>query len=84
MACNPKWERKPNKRRRRWFWRHPDKWTDYPFVSLGDVPNKLAPIRKVFRIDSSYHDKWVAVTDESGGTAEAKKGYLYATKRRFK
>ena len=90
MAHNPKWERnarvcwgkrsKAQKRRDRWFWRHPDKWTDYPIRELGDTPNQIAPIRKVDWVGPG--EKWVMIRVH-GVEAETKRGYLYGTPRRL-
>lgn len=90
MATNPKWERNrrygraantPAQRRyNRWFWRHPDKWTDYPILLLGDDPYKKVPIRKVEKIEGD-HEKWVFITVD-GATTETKRGYIYGSPRR--
>ena len=90
MARNPKWERNrrygresntPAQRRaNRWFWRHPDKWTDYPILPLGDEPYKQAPIRKVQKVEGN-HEKWVDITVD-GATTETKRAYIYGSPRR--
>lgn len=95
MARNPKWERKGTKRqwfparptkaftrRKKWFWRHPDKWTDYPILALGDEPYQKVPIRKVtYRHQGS--DKWIELECQ-GVVFETKRGYVYGSPRRMK
>lgn len=90
MATNPKWERNrrsgddcktPAQRRaNRWFWRHPDKWTDYPILPLGDEPYKKAPIRRVEKIEGDDY-KWVFITVD-GARTETKRCYIYGSPRR--
>jgi len=50
-------------------------YTDYPFIELGDKPNKEAPIRKVMPL--SYDgNKYVKVLVD-GVRSEIKAGYIY-------
>jgi hypothetical protein len=56
-------------------------YTDYPFVELGDEPNKIAPIRKVLPI-SYDNDKYVNVLVE-GIYSEIKAGYIYTKYGRY-
>ena len=54
-------------------------WTDYPFVALGDVPSRRAPIRKVLVI---YYDgnKYVGLRVKGiDSIVEIKSGYVYRT-----
>ena len=53
-------------------------FTDYPFIELGDLAGKKAPIRKVLPI-SFDGNKYVKVLVE-GTYSEVKAGYIY-TKR---
>lgn len=50
-------------------------WTDYPFVELGDEPNKIAPIRQVL-VTSYDGDKYATVIVEEVESS-LKCGYLY-------
>lgn len=53
-------------------------WTDYPFVQLGDVPGRPAPIRCV--VVTGYDgDKYATVNLPDGQTTEIKAAYLHAT-----
>lgn len=55
-------------------------WTDYPFVELGDEPNKEAPIREA-KLISYDGDKYVdCVVD--GVEVSFKAGYLYMERGR--
>jgi hypothetical protein len=56
-------------------------WTDYPFVSLGDVSGELAPVRKV-RVVSWDGDKYCKIVVE-GKEEEVKAGYLYSARGRI-
>lgn len=56
-------------------------YTDYPFISLGDVGGQTAPIREVTVIcfdGERYCRVWV-----EGIVDEVKAGYLYTTRCRF-
>ena len=55
-------------------------YTDYPFVELGDKPNKKAPVRKVLPIDYDG-DKYCTVFVE-GIYGNIKAGYIYTTRGR--
>lgn len=58
-------------------------WTDYPFVELGDIPYKPAPIRhvNVLRYDGN---KYVTVSFENcGDVLSMKRGYLYRKRGRL-
>lgn len=59
------------------------KYTDYPFVEMGDVPNTEAPIRLVEVFDYPFNDKYAYVLLPNRKIAIVKKGYLYNRKRRF-
>lgn len=50
-------------------------YTDYPFIELGDISGKEAPIRRVLPI-SFDNDKYVKVLVE-GVYSEVKYGYIY-------
>lgn len=56
-------------------------WTDYPFTQLGDIPNTVAPIRKV-EVLSYDGDKRAKIIVE-GIKTEIKAGYLYGQPGRF-
>ena len=56
-------------------------YTDYPFVELGDEPNKEAPIREVSLIGFDG-DKYVDVLVE-GKVSSTKWGYIYMEPKRF-
>lgn len=51
-------------------------WTDYPFVSLGDIAGEEAPVRecKVVAYDKNKYCKVIV----DGKFEEVKSGYLYA------
>ena len=55
-------------------------WTDYPITELGDIPNKIAPIRKC-EIISWDEDKYcVVIVDDI--RLSIKRGYLYSKEGR--
>jgi hypothetical protein len=56
-------------------------WTDFPFVSLGDIPRASAPIRKV-KI-RTYDGSLYCEIEVNGQTEWIKSGYLYTTKGRI-
>lgn len=52
-------------------------WTDYPFVELGDIPFKPAPIRHVLVL-SYDQDKYAKIYVQGYDlVTEVKWGYLY-------
>lgn len=51
-------------------------WTDYPFVELGDLPGKQAPIRQVLVVGFDLN-KYAVVLLEDGSYSTVKAGYLY-------
>lgn len=54
-----------------------DVYTDYPFLDLGDIPNKEAPIRKM-KLIAYDGDKYVKLLhEETGKILEVKSGYVY-------
>lgn len=58
-------------------------WTDYPFVELGDIPHKPAPIRHV-NVLSYDGNKYVKVSfEDNGSVLEVKRGYLYSQRGRY-
>lgn len=56
-------------------------FTDYPIIELGDVPNKLAPVRKC-KVLSYDGDKYCEIL-VSGIKTSIKSGYLYSESGRF-
>jgi hypothetical protein len=56
-------------------------WTDYPFVSLGDIPYEEAPIRKV-RINAFDGSLYCEIEVEKK-TEWIKSGYLYTEEGRL-
>ena len=56
-------------------------YTDYPFVELGDIPNQLAPIRRVEFI--CYDNNKYADIIVENRMLSVKLGYLYPEARRF-
>ena len=58
-------------------------WTDYPFVELGDIPHKPAPIRHVLVL-SYDQDKCAKIYVEGYDlVTEVKCGYLYRKPGRY-
>lgn len=59
-------------------------WTDYPFVELGDIAGKPAPIRKikVLSYDGDKRCKILLVTENV--ESEIKAGYVYNKPLRYK
>jgi hypothetical protein len=57
-------------------------WTDYPFVELGDEPNKPALIRHV-NIVSYDGDKYCQVLLKGHDLLDVKIGYLYSQFGRY-
>ena len=53
-------------------------YTDYPFIALGDKPNKIAPIREL-KLLSYDGDKYCKI-EIGGKTFEIKAGYIYKKK----
>lgn len=56
-------------------------WTDYPIEALGDIPNKIAPVREV-TVLSYDGDKYCKVLVE-GAHEEIKRGYIYKERGRL-
>lgn len=51
-------------------------WTDYPFVRLGDLENKKAPIREI-EVVSYDGDKYCDIV-VNGIKTSIKAGYIYS------
>jgi len=56
-------------------------YTDYPFTELGDTPEKLAPIRKIFPLNYDG-DKYCDVIVD-GIKSNIKAGYIYTKRGRY-
>lgn len=56
-------------------------WTDFPFVSLGDIPFARAPIRKV-KVHA-YDGSLYCEIEVTGQTEWVKSGYLYTSEGRL-
>lgn len=57
-------------------------WTDYPFVSLGDVEGQRAPIRRVTVVHYDQN-KYATVITPAGTMESLKRGYLYRNQARL-
>lgn len=58
-------------------------WTDYPFVSLGDVAGELAPVRHLLVLGFD-NNKYATVMCLATGQVESiKAGYLYRRATRY-